>query len=48
MTDIKDIDVNNDGVADADINRDGIVTEEEIDLGVELFEEALNRALKKS
>ena len=24
------------------------ITEEEIDLGVELFEEALNRALKKS
>jgi hypothetical protein len=32
MSEIKDIDLNNDGIADADINRDGIVTEEEIEL----------------
>jgi len=32
MTDIKDIDLNQDGFADADLNRDGIVTEEEIEL----------------
>ena len=32
MSDIANIDLNNDGVADADINRDGLVTAEEAEL----------------
>jgi hypothetical protein len=32
MTDIQNIDINQDGYADADLNHDGIVTQEEIDL----------------
>jgi hypothetical protein len=32
MTDIQDIDLNNDGIPDADLNQDGILTQEEIEL----------------
>ena len=32
MINLKDIDLDQDGVADADLNRDGTVTQEEIDL----------------
>jgi hypothetical protein len=45
MSDIQDLDLNNDGIKDADLNQDGIVTDEEIALYrahiVKFFDEQL-------